>query len=194
MNHTTLPKEPKTRCPWKNLENSAIYQEYHDKEWSVPSFDDRYLFEMFVLESFHCGLSWLIVLKKREAFRLAFDNFDPELIVRYDKAKVEELLENQDIIRNKGKILATIKNAESFLKVVNEFGSFSEYIWSFTEKQVVKYPFDGKTTHNTLSDSVAKDLKKRGFKYMGTVTCFSYLEAIGVMNNYGTSCFLYKEL
>lgn len=185
------PSENLPRCPWKNLENSGIYQEYHDKEWGVPSFQDRYLFEMFVLESFHCGLSWLIVLKKREAFRLAFDHFDPEIIASYDSTKIEALMENQDIIRNKGKILATVENAKSFLKVVAEFGSFSKYIWGFTENQVQYYPFDGVTTCNHLSDTVAKDLKKRGFKYMGTVTCFSYLEAIGVMNNHGEQCFLH---
>lgn len=182
-------KEEISRCPWKNLENSQLYMDYHDKEWGVASYDDPYLFEMFLLESFHCGLSWLIVLKKREAFRLAFDNFDPEKIASYSEKKIMELLENQDIIRNKAKILATVQNAKSFLEVVEEFGSFSQYIWDFTDNQVQYYPFDGVTTHNTLSDTVAKDLKKRGFKFMGTVTCFSYLEAIGVMNNHGQDCF-----
>lgn len=182
-----------TRCQWKNLENSPIYMEYHDREWGVASYDEQYLFEMFLLESFHCGLSWLLVLKKREAFRKAFDNFDPVKIACYEEEKLQELLENKDIIRNKAKILATRQNARSFLQVVEEYGSFSSYIWSFTENQVQYHPFDGLTTHNTLSDTVAKDLKKRGFKFMGTVTCYSYLEAIGVMNNHAEDCFLHHK-
>ncbi len=181
---------PVTRCQWNNLESSQIYIEYHDKEWGNPSFDDDYLFEMFLLESFHCGLSWLLVLKKREGFRKAFDHFHPEKIATYGEEKINLLLENKEIIRNRAKIVASIQNAQSFLKVREEFGSFSKYIWSFTENQVLYFPFDGKTTHNYLSDQVAKDLKKRGFKFMGTVTCFSYLEAIGVMNNHGEGCFL----
>lgn len=180
------------RCAWSNLESSDIYMEYHDKEWGVASFDDTYLFEMFILESFHCGLSWLIILKKREAFRKAFDNFNPEIIATYKEDKVNELMQNKDIVRNKAKILATIQNAKSFLKVQQEFGSFCHYIWSFTENKVVSSPFDGFTNRNKLSDTVSKDLKKRGFKFMGTVTTYSYLEAIGVMNNHAPNCFLYN--
>lgn len=177
-----------TRCNWKNLEKSEIYMEYHDNEWGVASYDDAYLFEMFVLESFHCGLSWLIILKKRENFKEAFDNFNPQLIASYDEAKIEQLLSNQGIIRNKAKILSTIENAKAYLKVVEEVGSFSDYLWGFTDHKVVRHPFDGVTTRNELSDTIAKDLKKRGFKFMGTVTCFSYLEAIGIMNNHATYC------
>lgn len=179
------------RCNWKNLEKSEIYINYHDNEWGVPSYDDAYLFEMFVLESFHCGLSWLLILKKREAFRQAFDGFDANEIVDYDENKILNLLDNKDIVRNRAKILATIENAKSFLKVVEEYGSFSNYIWGFTNGKVEYYPFDGVTTRNELSDKVAKDLKKRGFKFMGTVTCFSYLEAIGIMNNHSINCFRY---
>lgn len=179
------------RCNWKNLEKSEIYIDYHDNEWGVPSYDDAYLFEMFVLESFHCGLSWLLILKKREAFRQAFDGFDANEIVDYDENKILNLLDNKDIVRNRAKILATIENAKSFLKVVEEYGSFSNYIWGFTNGKVEYYPFDGVTTRNELSDKVAKDLKKRGFKFMGTVTCFSYLEAIGIMNNHSINCFRY---
>ncbi len=177
------------RCAWPNLENSQIYIDYHDNEWGNASYDDSHLFEMFILESFHCGLSWLLVLKKRDAFRKAFDNFDAKIISNYNQEKVLELMNNADIIRNKAKILAAIQNAKSYLKVVEEFGSFSNYLWGFTNHKVVYNPFDGLTTKNELSDKVSKDLKKRGFKFMGTVTCFSYLEAVGIMNNHAENCF-----
>ncbi len=181
------------RCNWPNLEKSQLYIDYHDHEWGVPSHDDAHLFEMFILESFHCGLSWLLVLKKRESFRKAFDYFDALKISRYDESKIEELMSDEGIIRNRAKILATIANAKAYLKVVEEVGSFSEYLWSFTDNQVVYHPFDGITTHNKLSDRISKDLKKRGFKFMGTVTCYSYLEAVGLMNNHSTTCFKYDK-
>ncbi len=181
------------RCHWPNLENSQTYIDYHDNEWGIASRDDAHLFEMFVLESFHCGLSWLLILKKRAAFRVAFDNFDAAKISQYDDEKIAQLLENKDIVRNRAKIVATIQNAKAYLAVVEEFGSFSKYLWSFTDNKVVYYPFDGITTRNELSDRVAKDLKKRGFKFMGTVTCFSYLEAVGIMNDHAPYCFKYVE-
>ncbi|MFA9397855.1 MAG: DNA-3-methyladenine glycosylase I [Clostridiaceae bacterium] len=177
------------RCNWPNLEKNEIYIEYHDNEWGIPSYDDKYLFEMILLESFHCGLSWLIILKKRESFRKAFDNFDPCLIKDYTEVKVDELMENKDIIRNKSKILANIENAKSFLKVQKEFGSFCDYIWSFTDNKILLGNLDKKIATNDLSDTVSKDLKKRGFKFMGSVTTYSYLEAIGVMNNHSSNCF-----
>ncbi len=181
------------RCSWPNLENSQIYIDYHDNEWGVPSHDDAHLFEMFILESFHCGLSWLLILKKRDAFRKAFDNFDPNKIANYDEDKIMELLDNKEIVRNKAKILATIQNAKAYLKVVEEFGSFAKYLWSFTDNKVVYNPFDGVTTKNELSDKVSKDLKKRGFKFMGTVTCFSYLEAVGIMNDHAENCYKFVK-
>ena len=181
------------RCNWKNLEKSQVYIEYHDKEWGVAQYDDKYLFEMFLLESFHCGLSWAIILNKREEFRIAFDKFNANIIASYDENKINELMNNTGIVRNKAKILASVENAKSFLKVQNEFGSFSKYIWSFTDNKVVSYPYDGTMSRNKLSDTVAKDFKKRGFKFMGTVTTFSYLEAIGVMNNHAKYCYLHKE-
>ncbi len=177
------------RCEWPNLEKSPVYQEYHDNEWGVASFDDDYLFEMFILESFHCGLSWLLILNKRENFKKAFDNFNASIISHYSDEKVEELLQNEGIVRNRAKIVATIKNAKAFLLVQKEFGSFCSYIWSFTNNEVLKNPFDGTVTRNELSDRVSRDLKKRGFAFMGSVTCFSYLEAIGVMNNHAPYCF-----
>lgn len=181
------------RCAWKNMAGSKIYTAYHDHEWGVPSFEDAHLFEMFILESFHCGLSWLLILKKRDNFRKAFDDFNPHLISKYDENKVAELMLDEGIVRNKAKILATIQNAKAYLEVVREFGSFSNYLWGFTNHQVVYQPFDEGVTHNTLSDTVSKDLKKRGFKFMGTVTCYSYLEAVGIMNNHGTNCFKYVK-
>lgn len=180
------------RCNWgKTLLTSEIYQNYHDYEWGIPSHDDRHLFEMLVLESFHVGLSWLIILKKREAFKKAFDDFDALKIVNYDENKINSLLENAGIVRNKGKILATIQNAKSYLNVIEEFGSFSKYIWSFTDNKVVFNDCEGIITKSPLSDRVTKDLKKRGFKYLGSITVYSYLEAIGVMNNHHKDCFKY---
>lgn len=180
------------RCPWKNLETSHLYLEYHDHEWGVPSYEDGYLFEMFVLESFQCGLSWLLILKKREAFRKAFDGFDAKKIALYEEDKIAELMENKDIVRNRGKIIATIKNAKAFLGVVEEFGSFSDYLWSFSDHKVVYIPFDGHTVKSILSQRIARDLRKRGFHYMGAVTCHSYLEAVGVQNDHSVDCFLHR--
>ncbi len=186
-----MPSQPK-RCQWPNLENNPIYIEYHDHEWGVPSYDDNYLFEMFVLESFHCGLSWLLILKKREAFKTAFDDFSAEKIASYNEQKIAQLMENTGIVRNKAKILATIANAKAFLEVQKQFGSFSKYIWSFTNNKVVHVDFALQITKNELSDKVSKDLKKRGFKFMGSVTTYSYLEAIGIMNNHANYCFCFQ--
>ncbi len=176
------------RCKWSNLEGNPLYEHYHDSEWGVASFDDCYLFHMLILESFHCGLSWLLVLKKRAAFIAAYDNFDVEKVSEYGVEKIEELMQNSAIIRNRAKIEASIANARAFMAVQREFGSFSRYIWSFTNKTVLYGNFNDKLTTNWLSDRVAKDLKKRGFKFMGSVTTYSYLEAIGVMNNHADDC------
>ncbi len=148
---------------------------------------------MFILESFHCGLSWLIILNKRAAFKKAFDNFDPFKVKEYKEEKINELLENKDIVRHIGKINAAIKNAESFIKVQEEFGSFDKYIWSFTNQKIIYNTDDKFTNKNELSDIVSKDLKKRGFKFMGSVTALSYLEAIGVLNNHSTECFKFMK-
>ncbi|MFR9542167.1 MAG: DNA-3-methyladenine glycosylase I [Rikenellaceae bacterium] len=178
-----------SRCKWKNLETNPIYIEYHDKEWGVVSRDDRHLFEMLILESFHCGLSWLLILGKREAFRSAFDGFEVERVAGYDEAKIEELMQNAAIVRNRAKIVAAVANARAFIEVQREFNSFASYIWSFTDGEVVYGDFNLGITRNALSDKVAKDLKRRGFKFMGTVTTYSFLEAIGVMNNHASECF-----
>ena len=181
------------RCNWPNLNKSLIYTQYHDNEWGVASYDDSYLFEMFVLESFHCGLSWLIILKKREAFKIAFDNFDYNKIANYDENKVLQLLDNSDIVRSKAKINATITNAQAFIKIINEYGSFCKYIWGFTNNQVIYAKSDEFYSKNELSDKIALDLKKRGFKFMGSVTTYSYLEAIGILNNHTSLCFKYDK-
>lgn len=177
------------RCKWSNLESNPIYIEYHDREWGVASYDDCYLFEMLVLESFHCGLSWLLILRKRKEFGCAFDGFDVERVAGYGEAKIEALMLNSGIVRNRAKIVATVANANAFIEVQREFGSFSNYIWGFTDGKVLYGDFNLGLTTNNLSDRVAKDLKKRGFKFMGSVTTYSYLEAIGVMNNHAEECF-----
>lgn len=177
------------RCEWPGLEKSERYRVYHDLEWGVPSFDDGYLFEMLVLESFHCGLSWLIILNKRESFQEAFDNFKPEIIKEYNESKILELLDNKEIVRHIGKIKATINNAAKFIEIQKEFGTFKDYIWGFTNNEIIRNMDDNFSNKSELSDRVTKDLKKRGFKFMGSVTTQSYLEAIGVIDNHSTKCF-----
>ena len=179
----------KKRCNWIEKEKSETYIKYHDDEWGVPSYDDDYLFEMLVLESFHCGLSWLIILNKREYFRDAFDNFDFNIIKDYNQNKIDKLLENKNIVRNRLKIEATIANAKAFIKVKEEYGSFNKYIWRFTNNEVQFKDDDVFEDRNKISDRVSKDMKKRGFKFMGTVTTYSYLQAIGIFNHHSKSCF-----
>lgn len=178
------------RCSWVN-EKSEIYVKYHDTEWGVPKYDDKELFELLVLESFQAGLSWLTVLKKREAFRLAFDNFDVIKIANYDENKINTLLTNEKIIRSKNKILATINNAKIFIQIQKEFGSFSDYIWGFTEKKIIKNTTDKFVVNSPLSDKISKDLKKRGMKYVGTIIIYSYLQSIGIINDHELNCFKY---
>ena len=177
------------RCHWPNLESNPLYIQYHDHEWGVPSFDDRYLFEMLVLESFQAGLSWLIILKKREQFRQAFDQFDVQKVAKYDEEKINQLMENASIVRNQAKIRAAINNANAFIEVQKSAGSFAQYIWSFTNHKPLLHESDTPLATNSLSDKVSKDLKKKGFRFMGSVTTYSFLEAIGVMNNHATYCF-----
>ncbi len=178
------------RCKWVN-EKSQIYIKYHDEEWGVPKYNDRDLFELLVLESFQAGLSWLTVLKKREAFQKAYDNFDVNKVSQYSDNKIAELLNNPNIIRSKSKILASINNAKIFIQIQKEFGSFSNYIWSFTDGKVIKNTTDNLPVSTALSDNISKDLKKRGMKYTGTVIIYSYLQAIGVVNDHETECFKY---
>ena len=178
------------RCHWVD-ENSPIYIKYHDDEWGIPKYDDKELFELLVLESFQAGLSWITVLKKREDFRIAFDNFDVKKVASYDESKVNELLNNEKIIRSRGKINSAINNAKIFIDIQKEFGSFTNYIWGFTNNQVVKNSSDVLPVSTPLSDKISKDLKKRGMKYVGTIIIYSYLQAIGVVDDHEKGCFKY---
>ena len=178
------------RCFWVD-EKSKIYIKYHDEEWGVPKHDDRELFELLILEGFQAGLSWITVLKKREAFRLAFDNFDVKKVAKYDEKKVNKLLENADIIRSRSKINAAVINAKIFIEIQKEFGSFSNYIWGFTKGKIIKNTTDKFEVKSPLSDEVSKDLKKRGMKYVGSIIIYSYLQSIGVINDHETMCFCY---
>lgn len=177
----------KTRCHWVS-EASDILKRYHDEEFSVPNFEDEYLFEILVLVNFRTGLSWEIMLKKREAFREAFDGFDVEEIANYDDEKIEELLSNEDIIRNRNKINAVINNAQVFIEIQKEHGIFYEYIKTFTNGEIFH---ERGLTESELSRDMVKDLKKRGIKYLGPVTMYSYLQTVGVINSHEETCFLY---
>ena len=186
---------PRCRCPWADP-SKPDYLAYHDEEWGVPVHDDRKLFEFIVLESAQAGLSWYTILRKREGYRQAFDAFDPEKISRYDDQKVAELLANSAIVRNRLKVLATINNAQRFLAIQAEFGSFDAYLWRFV---------GGKTLVNawhTLaecpattpeSDALSKDLKQRGFKFMGSTVCYAYMQAVGLVNDHLLDCFRYGD-
>ena len=177
----------KTRCSWLNLDEE-IYIKYHDEEWGVPSHDDKKLFEMLILESFQAGLSWLTILKKRENFRLAFDGFDVLKVSKYDNNKIEELISDEGIIRHKGKISAAINNANVFIEIQKEFGSFDKYIWGFVDNKIIKAEYK---TESDLSKEISKDLKKRGMKFVGPTIIYSYLESIGIIDNHEMDCFRY---
>ncbi len=178
------------RCFWVD-EKSEIYKKYHDEEWGVPKHDDRELFELLILECFQAGLSWITVLKKREAFRKAFDNFDVKKVASYNENKINELLQNEKIIRSKSKINSAILNAKIFIEIQKEFGSFSKYIWGFTDGKIIKNKNDKLPVSTPLSDEISKDLKKRGMKYVGTVIIYSYLQAVGIVDDHQTDCFKY---
>ena len=181
-------KEEK-RCKWCNL-NNPKYIEYHDNEWCKPNFDDKYLFEMLILESFQAGLSWECVLNKRDDFRRAYDNFDIDKICNYDDTKIQELLNNDKIIRNKLKINASINNAKIFKNIQNEYGSFYKYLLTFTKNKILK---ETNKTTNDLSDSISKDLIKRGMKFVGSTIIYSYLQATGFIYSHEKECFMSKE-
>ncbi|CUO78070.1 DNA-3-methyladenine glycosylase 1 [[Eubacterium] contortum] len=178
----------KKRCFWVDL-SSPIYIEYHDKEWGIPVYDDEKLYEMFLLETFQAGLSWITILKKREFFREAFDGFDVKKIAAYGTEKVEELMQNPQIIRNRGKITAAVHNATIFMDIQKEYGSFSGYLWGFTDGKIIINQADTIPVKTELSDRISKDLKKRGMRYVGSVTIYSYLQAVGVVNDHDKNCF-----
>ena len=180
----------KIRCAWCG--NDELYQKYHDEEWGKPVYDDETIFEFLVLESFQAGLSWITILRKRENFRKAFDNFNYQKIANYPDEKVEELMQDAGIIRNRLKILATISNAQKFMEIQKEFGSFSNYIWAFVDgKPIVNQPKTLKEVPATteISDKLAKDLKKRGFKFMGSTVVYAHMQATGMVNDHVNDCF-----
>lgn len=179
-------KDGRTRCKWANPDND-VYLRYHDEEWGVPVHDDHKLFEMLILECFQAGLSWECVLNKREAFKAAFDGFDPEKVCAYEEGKIEELRGNKEIIRNRLKIKAAVNNARVFREIQQEYGSFSAYLWHWTKGKVI---YENDVVSSPLSDAVSKDLKKRGMQFVGTVIIYSYMQAVGVIYSHEKGCFL----
>lgn len=177
------------RCKWCNL-NNPKYIEYHDNEWCKPNFDDKYLFEMLILESFQAGLSWECVLNKREDFRKAYDNFDIDKICNYDDTKIQGLLNNDKIIRNKLKIEASITNSKIFKSIQNEYGSFYNYLKTFMNQDII---YETDATTNDLSDNISNDLRKRGMRFVGSTIIYSFLQAVGIIYSHDKECFLYKE-
>jgi len=185
----------KNKCFWAG--DLPIYQDYHDFEWGRPVHDDRKLFEMLTLEGAQAGLSWITILKKRENYRIAFDNFDPNIVANYDDAKVEELMGNEGIIRNRLKINSAIINAKLFLEVQKQHGSFDKFIWGYVDNKPIVNKF--KTIEDIpatteVSDKISKDLKKMGFKFVGSTIIYAFMQATGMVNDHFTDCFVYEEL
>jgi DNA-3-methyladenine glycosylase I len=188
-------EKQKHRCSWPGTD--PLYLAYHDTEWGVPVYDDAKLFEFLILETFQAGLSWITVLRKRENFRSAFDNFDYQKIALYNENKYNSLLQNAGIIRNKLKIKATISNAKAFMAIQKEFGTFSKYIWGFTNGKPLVNSFESLNdipAKTALSDTLSKDLKKRGFKFVGSTVIYAHMQATGMVNDHIKSCFRYKEI
>jgi len=184
----------KHRCFW--VTDSKLYQEYHDLEWGTPVYDDATLFEFLVLETFQAGVSWITILNKRENFRKAFDNFDYRKIAKYPESKFNELMQDAGIIRNKLKIRGTITNAQLFMDIQKEFGSFSKFIWSYVDDKPIINTFHKRTevpATTELSDKLSKDLKKRGFKFTGSTIMYAYMQAVGMVNDHTTDCFKYPN-
>ncbi|GAA4246352.1 MULTISPECIES: DNA-3-methyladenine glycosylase I [Winogradskyella] len=185
----------KNRCGW--CVGSDLYEAYHDEEWGVPVYDDATLFEFLILETFQAGLSWITILKKRDNFRKAFDNFDYKKIAAYKPSKIEDLLQDAGIVRNKLKVNATITNAQAFIKVQEEFGSFSQYIWNFVDGKPIKNRLENyknAPANTPLSDAISKDLKRRGFKFVGSTVIYAHMQATGMVNDHEVSCFRYHEV
>lgn len=187
--------EGKRRCSWAG--DDPTYVDYHDNEWGRPTHDDRMLFELLVLEGAQAGLSWITILRKREAYREAFDGFDPGAVACYGEAKVEELMANEGIVRNRLKINAAIANAKLFLDVVDEFGSFDAFIWGYVDGEPIVNRWEAQEdvpATTPLSDRISKDLKKRGFKFVGSTIVYAYLQSIGMVNDHVADCFVRQEL
>lgn len=183
------------RCAW--ADNDALYQCYHDTEWGVPLHDDQALLEFLILEGAQAGLSWITILRKRENYRAAFDNFVAQRIARYSEYKIESLLQNAGIVRNRLKVTSTVINAQKFLDVQAEFGSFDRYIWQFVDgvpKQNAWHTLSDMPASTKESDSMSKDLKQRGFKFVGSTICYAFMQATGMVNDHATDCFRYREL
>lgn len=181
----------KKRCFWCDTK-SPLYVEYHDNEWGVPSYDDHYLFEMLILEGMQAGLSWLTVLKKRDNFRKAFDNFDFHLISKYDEDKINSLLQDAGIIRNKLKVNAVVRNAKAFIEIQKEFGSFSDYIWSYVDHKPIKNTISKREeviVETDISRAISKDLRKRGMNFVGPTIIYAYMQAVGMVDDHETYCF-----
>ncbi len=192
---TTIPKpKPKPRCPWS--ESSELMMHYHDTEWGVPVHDDRELFEYIVLDTFQAGLSWSTILNKRENFRKAFDNFDYQKIAKYNEKKIQKLLQDEGIIRNKLKVYGTVNNAQRFLEVQKEFGTFDKYIWQFTGGKVSKNKWQSQKqipAKTDQSDAMSKDLYERGFKFVGSTICYAFMQAAGMVNDHISTCHRYGK-
>ena len=185
---------PPTRCPWAKGDQ---YIAYHDVEWGVPVHDDRVLFEFLLLEGAQAGLSWETILKKRENYRQAFDGFDAQVIAKYGKRKQQSLLANEGIVRNRLKVESATVNAQAFLAVQEEYGTFDQYIWSFVAGQSLQNAWDSKSgvpARTPQSDAMSKDLKRRGFKFFGTTICYAFMQAVGMVNDHLVDCFRHREL
>jgi DNA-3-methyladenine glycosylase I len=185
----------KQRCDW--CVGNTLYEAYHDQEWGVPVYDDATLFEFLILETFQAGLSWITILRKRENFRKAFDNFDYKTIANYKQDKVDELLQDAGIVRNKLKINATLTNAQAFMNIQEEFGSFSTYIWGFVDRKPIKNTcktMQDVPATTALSDTLSKDLKKRGFKFVGSTIIYAHMQATGMVNDHKIGCFRHEEV
>ena len=185
----------KHRCDW--CVGDELYEAYHDQEWGVPVYDDATIFEFLILETFQAGLSWITILRKRENFRAAFDSFDFKKIANYDQDKIDALLQDAGIVRNKLKVNATVANAQLFMKIQEEFGSFSKYIWNFVNGKPIKN--NRKTMKDVpatspISDALSKDLKKRGFKFVGSTVVYAHMQATGMINDHETNCFRYNKV
>lgn len=184
----------KRRCEW--CMKDELYMRYHDEEWGIPSHDDQHLFEHLILETFQAGLSWYTILNKRENFRKAFLNFNPVKIAAMDDAKVDQLMQDAGIIRSRPKIMAAINNARIFLDIQKEFGSFDKYVWSFTDHKTIYIEVNQWSDVQTTipeSDAMARDMKKRGFKFVGSTTCMAYMEAVGMVNDHFTYCWKHSK-
>jgi len=183
------------RCPWAGTD--PLYIRYHDTEWGVPIHDDRKLFEFLILEGAQAGLSWLTILKKRPEYRRAFDNFDPSKVARYRAAKIERLLSNPGIVRNRLKVAAAVSNAKSCLHVQNDFGSFEGFIWQFVDGQPVTNHWsrmEDVPTESASSRAMSRELKRRGFKFVGPTICYAFMQAVGMVNDHLTTCFRYRDV